>query len=182
MSERGIRLLRTADGQVSELIALFSDRDASALNLPCPRREKLGDGSVGALAAHTADNYLRIAGFLQSAGQVPDPPAGAERRHRTPRWPKARGHARGTHAGHGQGTHDGDYAAQTVDLPGLLERLSSSRDSLSALAELTDGQLDSVPPASDMRFCDGQRTLEQVLTSLLRHQSHQVDALRAALA
>lgn len=158
MSERGIQLLRTADGQVSELIALFSNRDGSALNLPCPSREKLGDGSVGALAAHTADNYLRIAGFLQS------------------------GHPPGTHAGHGQGAHGSDYAAQTVDLPGLLARLSSSQDCLSALAELTDSRLDSVPPASDMRFCDGQRTLAQVLTSLLRHQSHQVDALRAALA
>jgi hypothetical protein len=33
-----------------------------------------------------------------------------------------------------------------------------------------------------MKFCDGQRTLEQILTSLLNHQSHQLDALRAALA
>ena len=33
-----------------------------------------------------------------------------------------------------------------------------------------------------MRFCDGQRALEQVVTSLIKHQSHQVDAVKAALA
>jgi hypothetical protein len=31
-----------------------------ALHLPCAGREKLGDGTVGAVAMHTADNYLRI--------------------------------------------------------------------------------------------------------------------------
>jgi hypothetical protein len=32
-----------------------------------------------------------------------------------------------------------------------------------------------------MKFCDGQRTLDQVATNLLNHQSHQLDALKAAL-
>jgi len=148
MSERGSRLLETASGQISELIGLLSTRGEAALSLPCPGREKLGDGSVGACALHTADRYQRIAGFLQ---------------------------------GHGEGTHDGDYRAENVDLQGLLERLSSGQRALSRLAYLTDEQLDSVPPASEMKFCDGQRTLEQVLTSLLRHQSHQVEGLKAAI-
>jgi hypothetical protein len=39
-----------------------------------------------------------------------------------------------------------------------------------------------VPPADQARFCDGQRTLEQVLSRMLKHQSHQIDALRAAIA
>jgi hypothetical protein len=43
-------------------------------------------------------------------------------------------------------------------------------------------QLDTVPPASDMKFCDGQRTLEQVVTNLLNHQNHQLDALKTAIA
>jgi hypothetical protein len=30
-----------------------------------------------------------------------------------------------------------------------------------------------------MRFADGERTLEQILASLLKHQRHQVDALTA---
>ncbi len=77
--------------------------------------------------------------------------------------------------------HDGDYTAESVDLDGLLERLSAARDALSVLAELTDEQLDTVPPADSFRFCDGQRNLEQVVAGLLRHQSHQVDAVTAAL-
>ncbi|MDQ6803445.1 MAG: hypothetical protein M3065_00440 [Actinomycetota bacterium] len=51
-----------------------------------------------------------------------------------------------------------------------------------ALGDLTDEQLDTVPPASDMKFCDGQRTLEQILTNLLNHQSHQLVALKAAMS
>ena len=32
-----------------------------------------------------------------------------------------------------------------------------------------------------MKFCDGQRTLEQIVTNLLNHQSHQLGALKGAL-
>ncbi|MBV8713036.1 MAG: hypothetical protein JOY56_14705 [Solirubrobacterales bacterium] len=42
-------------------------------------------------------------------------------------------------------------------------------------------QLDRVPAKDSFRFCDGERTLEQVLLGLLKHQDHQVQALRAAL-
>jgi hypothetical protein len=34
-----------------------------------------------------------------------------------------------------------------------------------------------VPPADEMRFADGQRTLEQVVVSLLNHQRRQCAAL-----
>ncbi len=77
--------------------------------------------------------------------------------------------------------HGRDYMAENVDLPGLLERLSAGRDALSLLAGLTDEQLDTVPSAGSFRFCDGQRTLEQVVTSLLKHQGHQIDAVKAAV-
>jgi hypothetical protein len=33
-----------------------------------------------------------------------------------------------------------------------------------------------------MRFADGERTLQQILANLLKHQRHQVDALAAALS
>jgi hypothetical protein len=33
-----------------------------------------------------------------------------------------------------------------------------------------------------MKFADGERTLEQILASILKHQRHQVDTLAAALA
>jgi hypothetical protein len=160
MSERGSQLLGTADEQISELIGLFSTRGETALSLPCPGREKLGDGTVAATASHTADRYQLIAGFLQATSQTPSAHVGI---------------------GHDEGTHDGDYAAENVDLHGLLERLSAGRDALRLLADLSDEQLDAVPPTGSFRFCDGQRTLEQVVASSLNHQSHQINAIKAAV-
>ncbi|MHB8659605.1 MAG: hypothetical protein ACYC91_16970 [Solirubrobacteraceae bacterium] len=162
MSERGNQLLDTADRQISELTGLVSTCDEAALRLPCPGREKLGDGTIGACALHTSDNYHRIAGFVG-------------------------GHSGGDGIGrflHGRdvGKPHGDYGAENLDVQALLDRLSTGRSALGVLADLTDEQLDAVPPASDMKFCDGQRTLEQVVTSMLNHQNHQVDALKAATA
>lgn len=177
MTERAAQLMQTADTQLSELIDLLSAQDEAAMRLPCPGREKLGDGTVGACASHTADNYLRIAAFLR--GEQHAPPrqvAVGPGAHRIPRLLRARGHASAS-AG-----HSAPYRADSVDLHDLLERLADARDALSVLAGLTDQQLDTVPPASEMKFCDGQRTLEQIVTSLLGHQSHQLDALRAAVA
>jgi hypothetical protein len=77
--------------------------------------------------------------------------------------------------------HDGDYTADTVDLHDLLDLLSAGRDALSLLADLTDERVDSAPPNGSFRFCDGQRTLEQVVASLLNHQAHQIDAIKAAV-
>jgi hypothetical protein len=149
MSERGVQLLQTANGQISELSALLSTLGEGTLSLPCPGREKLGDGTVAACASHTTDSYARIAGFVY---------------------------------GRNAGTHGGDYRTDSVDLQHLLARLSGARRALSTLGDLTDTQLDAVPPASGMKFCDGHRTLEQVLTNLLDHQSHNVDALKAAVS
>ena len=159
MRERGSQLRETADRQISRLIGLVSQVDETALALPCPGREKLGDGTVGALASHTADSYLRIAAFL------------------------ARGHTPPPHAdsGHNDGTHDRGYKAGNVALAGLIERLSAGREALSLLADLTDDQLDTVPPAGSFRFCDGQRTLAEVISGLLKHQGHQIDAVNSVL-
>ena len=147
MSERGIKLLETADGQISDLIDLFSMSGDAALSLPCPGREKLGDGTVAACAWHTADSDGRIAAFI---------------------------------GGRGEGRHHGGYTADNVELHDLLDRLAAGRGALGLLADLTDEQLASVPPVSQMKFCDGHRTLEQVVTKLLDHQSHKVAALKAA--
>jgi hypothetical protein len=163
MNERGTQLQETANSQISELIDLISARGDGALRLPCPGREKLGDGTVAACAMHTADNYHRIAGFLQ--GQ------------------RGGGHtriAKFLHR-HGEDKHQDNYRADNIDLPALLDRLSAGRVALSVLADLTEAQLDTVPPASEMKFCDGQRTLQQIVTNLLNHQSHQLEALRTAI-
>jgi hypothetical protein len=72
MSSSGAKLLQVADTQLVELIALIQARDQAALAVPCPGREKLGDGTVAACASHTAENYLRIAAFLRGEDHVPD--------------------------------------------------------------------------------------------------------------
>jgi hypothetical protein len=150
MNERGARLLETVDGQICELIAILSPRDDAALRLPCPGREKLGDGTVAACAQHAADTYHRIARFALEQ--------------------------RGAHAGADSHHH----GAEVVTRPALLDRLATGREAVKVLVALTDEQLDTVPPAGAARFCDGQRTVEQVINSMLRHQGHQVDAVRAA--
>lgn len=71
--------------------------------------------------------------------------------------------------------------ARKIDLRGLLERLSAGQEALALLAELTDEQLDTVPPAGTFRFCDGHRTIVLVVSGALKHQGHQIDAIRAAL-
>jgi hypothetical protein len=69
-TERGTQLHTTTDQQIAELIDLISTLDEAALRRPCPGREKLGDGTVGASAWHTADNYQRIASFVQTIDQL----------------------------------------------------------------------------------------------------------------
>ena len=82
----------------------------------------------------------------------------------------------------GAGQHDDHYSADNIDLGAVIEQLTASRATLGRIAELTDSQLAAISPDGSFRFCDGQRTLEQVLASLLKHQGHQVKALRTALA
>jgi hypothetical protein len=144
---RGAALCATAIDQISELIDLLATQGDAVLTLPCPGRGKLGDGTVGATAAHTAGSYHRIAAFLDGAVDA----------------------------------DGGEHQARSLDRDNLLERLSSARQALASLAQLTDEQLDAVPAASEMKFCDGRRTLEEILSSLLKHQRHQIDAVKAAV-
>jgi hypothetical protein len=184
MPERGRALHATAAEQIAELIALISTVDEVALRLPCPGREKLGDGTVGAIVWHTADNYQRITDFIETSDRMSGAhPPRQQGGHRMPRLLRAFGHGPPDHADHGPGAghHDNEYTADDRDPGAVIAQLSASRDGLGRIASLTDGQLDAVPPKDSFRFCDGQRTLEQVIASLLTHQSHQLDALNAAI-
>jgi hypothetical protein len=183
MTDRGKQLHATADAQIAELIALISTVDEAALRLPCPGREKLGDGTVGASMRHTADNYERIAGFVQTSDRVSGAHEPARHgAHRIPRFLRTIGHGPADHGQHGPvaGQHDDKYTADNIELGAVVDQVTASRDTLGRIAELTNGQLDAIPPDGSFRFCDGQRTLEQVLASLLKHQRHQLDALKAA--
>jgi hypothetical protein len=152
MTERGKQLHTTADGQIAELVGLITNVDEATLGLPCQGRGKLGDGTVAASAQHTTENYERIAAFV---GGVCGPVAGHHRR---------------------------GYTAGTFDRDRVLQQLYGARDAVGVVVRLTEGQLDAIPPKDSFRFCDGERTLEQVIAGLLKHQGHQVDALRAAIS
>jgi hypothetical protein len=113
--------------------------------------------------------------------QTSDRMSGAHGGHRIPRFLRALGHGPQDHAprDHGAAEHDNGYTADfDVDL--VVEQLGASREALGRIAELNDSQLDQVPPKDSFRFCDGQRTLEQVLAGLLKHQAHQLEALGTA--
>lgn len=183
MTDRGQQLYATVDRQIAELIGLMSTAGAVTLRRPCAGRENLGDGTVAACARHTADNYERTAAFVQdtsrrSAAHEPH----RERAHRIPRLVRALGRAPAEHAvpGPRAGQHDAPYTADDADVDAIVDQLQASRAGLGRIAELTASQLDAIPPKDGFRFCDGQRTLEQVLAGLAKHQGHQVDALRAA--
>jgi hypothetical protein len=181
MTGRAKQLHAMADSQLATFSDLISAMDDSTLRLPCAGREKLGDGTIGACAQHTTDNYERIAEFIGSSDRLSRSiDSTPQRRHRIPRLLRAVGHRPPDHAE--QGPPDDRYTADNADIDEMLGRLSATRATLERLAELTDRQLDTIPPDGSFRFCDGQRTLEQVLTGLLKHQGHQIDALTAAIA
>jgi hypothetical protein len=156
MSRRAQQLHASADSQVAELTERLSAAGEAGLVRPCPRRERLGDGTVGAVAAHTIDNYHQIARFVAASRD------GAEEHH--------------------AGEHPAGRRGADVELGALLAWLASARAALATIGQLSDEQLDSVPPAREARFADGARTLEQIVASMLKHQCHQVDALTAALS
>jgi hypothetical protein len=191
MTNRAAELHTTADQQVSELIELLSERSEEQLREPCPGREKLGDGTIAAAALHFADNYGRIASFVETSEQMSGSHATPRSSdHGVPRFLRLFGHRPPAHAAHTPGAHEGQhnagshatgYAADTLDRETLLSGLVATREALQLVGKLTEAQLAAIPPDGSFRFCDGKRTLDEVLTSLLKHQQHQLAALiRAA--
>ncbi len=185
MSERAEHLQTTAATQVGELIGLVSRADDATLRRPCPGREKLGDGTIGAMAAHTADNYQRIATLVTISQRMAHRHGSRQQdRHRIPGSLRASGHAppsQNQHQANGH-SHQAGYTAETAQPTEIARRLTAARQDLARIAQLTDQQLNTIPPKDSFRFCDGQRTLEQVLAGLLKHQDHQIKTLKAALA
>jgi hypothetical protein len=173
MSGRATELWKTADTPVAQLIVLISTADEAALRQPCPSREKLGDGTVAAVTTHTADNYRRIAEFVSISDRMSASPG-----HQMPRFVRATGDRASDPSSHRPGAH-GDatqYTAEDANPSELAEHLTTARNELTQIADLTDRQLDTVPPEDSFRFCDGQRSLDQVLAALLKHQQNQVEA------
>jgi hypothetical protein len=184
MNQRAGQLHATADGQIAALIDLIPTVSDAMLRQPCPGREKLGDGTIGALIAHTTDNYQRIGSFVATSDKMSSRHSNGTRDgHRIPRFLRTLGHQPSQHD-HQPRTpgHDDQYTAANVTRADLATRLSLAREALAGIAELDDQRLDAIPPKDGFRFCDGQRTLEHVLARLLKHQDHQVQAIHMALA
>ena len=174
----GPQLWSAVSEQLDRLMACVAALDADTAGRACVGREKLGDGTVGAIAQHTADNYERIAGFVAGEHGVGEQVAGGHGAH----GPGAHGpgaHRPGTH-GPGPGGH-GSYSAATLEKARVLDQLGAARRRLALLAGASDAELARIPPKDSFRFCDGQRTLDEVLSALVLHQSHQVDAIEAAV-
>ena len=55
-------------------------------------------------------------------------------------------------------------------LPDMRDRLAAGKALIGLLGDLTDEQLDSMPPAGSSRFSDGCRTLDQVIEAVITHQ------------
>ncbi len=163
MTQRAEHVAAAAYQQIEQLLSFVKDQTPETLKRPCPGRQKLGDGSLGAFLSHMTDNYQRIADFAAGHGQqVPghDPLAGA---HKMPRFLKALGHRRPDHAG--------AYSAGSADPQEIATRLIVARGLLTQISALTEQQLDTVPAEGSFRFCDGKRNLEEVLRALLKHQT-----------
>jgi hypothetical protein len=184
LSERPAQLHATAERQIGELIDVLSAIDDAALREPCPGREKLGDGTVAAIAAHTAQSYQRIGTFLATSEDLPVPDSPEPNgRDRIAGFLRALVHKPSDHTEHGPGSdpHGDGYNPDRATAREIIQDLTTARARLAIIARLTDQQLDAVPPKDSFRYCDGKRTLAQVLGGLLKHQDHQVQTIKAAL-
>ena len=167
MSERGTRLMAKADRQLSEMIEFFGTLDKADLHKPCPG-ESTEDGAgdtAGAVAAHMSQGYRFLGKFLQADGYVAESPATGNRKGRGHRYRPCHGRT-----------------LPPAVLPDMVDRLTGGKAPIGLLADLTDEQLDSVPPAGSSRFSDGRRTLEQVIDKVIAHQAAHLMTLKRAVA
>ncbi len=173
ISETGRELLARVEAQLDELERLIAGCEEEALRRPCPGREKLGDGTAGALALHIATSYGRLAAFLR---QEADPGRLARLRRRLG-ISSATGHGGpGRERSHAHGGPRG-RAAERGEIGASAGR---ARAELQRLGDLTGEQLEATPSAGGIRFADGRRSIAEIVGAALVHQQHQLDALRAA--
>ncbi len=148
-----------ASQQLDEMTEFFGSMDEADLRKPCL---KVDTGStVGAVAAHAAEISHYLGRFLQDTGYVPESLA----------------------TGNSHSNGHGHAATEALPhLADLLERLTSGKASIGLLADLTDKQLDSVPPAGSGRFANGRRSLERAIDAIIAHQAALLVTLKQAVA
>ncbi|MFF0018045.1 DinB family protein [Streptomyces sp. NPDC005374] len=159
MSERGTELMSKALAQLDEARGLLAEAHDSDLHRPYVDRE--GDhsaNSVGNAALHFVEGYQKIGRLLKGAGYVSASLTGE------------------TVQGNGH-RHDHDHEAEITD---VLKGLDAAKVRLTLLADLTDAQLDSIPPMKN-QWADGERTLLTVLDVIIAHQAGHLASLGDAL-
>lgn len=160
MCARGEALMKKVIRQIGDIDEVFASLNEADLAKARPPGEESGKSghaakgrTLGDAAAHIAEGYHFIVRFLRSAGYVPGAPAGGSI--------------------HGRGP-----SPTPIE---LRKRLTEAKSEIGIIADLTDEQLDSVPPAKSSRFSDGRRTLEQVIEEAIAHQAEHLSDLRSAM-
>lgn len=157
MSDRGTELMAKVLEQLDQASALLAGSDESALHRPYVDRE--GDhsaNSVGSAALHFIEGYQKIGRLLKGAGYV------------------SASLAEGAPQPHGHGKH------HDPDMSDVVKGLDAAKIRLTLLADLSDEQLDSVPSVRN-QWADGERTLLQVLDTIIDHQAGHLASLQDAL-
>lgn len=161
MSRRGAELTEKVVRQIDDIADFFVTLSQADLAKPRPPGEAsrksghvAGGRTLGDAAAHIAEGYHFILRFLRSAGYVSGAPVGGSI--------------------HGRGP---------APIPSeLRKRLAEAKTEVGIIADLTDEQLDSVPPPKSSRFSDGRRTLEQLIEKCIGHQAQHLIDLKGAVA
>jgi hypothetical protein len=156
VSPRSDSLADRIETRSRELTSFLTGLGEADLRAPT---EDPGGRSAGEVVAHLGEGYHEVLAWLGRAAQDPS------------------GAADTAPAGDGHHDHGGP-----VDVPAVVHELEHGGVRWAALVRgFTDGQLDRVPPATP-GYTDGQRTLEQIVTSMLEHQEAHLNSIRRAVA
>jgi len=143
--------------QLDQARAMLASADDADLHRPYVDRE--GDhsaNSVGTAALHFVEGYQKIGRLLKGAGYV------------------SSSFSDSTTQPHGHGRHN------EAELSDVVKGLDAAKVRLTLLADLTDEQLDSVPGIRN-QWADGERTLLDVLDTIIDHQAGHLASLGDAL-
>ena len=163
MSERGIALMTKVSRQLDEMAEFFGTLGEADLRKPCLKDD--AGSTVGAVAARAAEVSHYLGRFLEATGYVPGSLA------------TGNSHNHGDNYGHGHAAPEA-----LPHLQDLLDRRTGGKAAISLLSDLTDEQLDNVPPAGSGRFCDGRRSLERAIDAVIAHQAALLKMLKRAVA
>jgi hypothetical protein len=188
VSERVSQILIRVDLLNSELIDFVGNLTGPDLRTPCDDPEC---PTVGDVVAHLAEGSKQVLGWaaVTMKGQ-PAQPAGNSGTGHTHGPGADHDHGPGADHDHGPGADHDHGAAGHSHAPGAghvhvdeaIEIMQTGwTTSVKMLKNLTDEQLDSVPPNAQ-GIADGNASLEQILGRMMDHQEQHLNYMKAALS